>query len=94
LQANAEKSAGGNIEFGMRALFNGVEVPGSYVASDVATNNQTVRLIREFMVNATSGQNLTIQIAGSATSVSVLPGPSVGSPTTIPSATIILRRVT
>ncbi len=89
-----EKSTGGTAELGMRALFNAVEVAGSMVGEDLVSNNVSVSLSKTFIVNATTGQNLEIEVASTSTNVSVLPSPDPGGATADVSASITISRIT
>lgn len=89
----AEKSAGAAATFGFRALFNGVEVAGSMVGDDITTNNAAKTISKTFFVDGVTGQNLEIEVVGSSTNISVLPGPDPGGATTDVSATVTIKRV-
>ena len=94
LDLNIEKTSGGSAGFGWRALFNALEVTGSASGIDVATNNLNIQISKSIIVNATTGQILKLQIAGSTTNIQLSPGPNPGSATTNPSATIKIERIT
>lgn len=91
---NNEKSTGGSEDFGMRALFDSVEVPGSMGGRGQTANNVTKNLNRTFLVDATTGQDLEIQVASTSTDVSVVPAPDPGGATTDVSASITITRIT
>ncbi len=94
LDLNIEKTSGGSAGFGWRALFNSLEVTGSASGIDVATNNLNIKISKSIIVNATTGQILKLQIAGSTTNIQISPGPNPGSATTNPSATVKIERIT
>ncbi len=89
-----EKSTGGTAELGLRALFNTVEVAGSMVGEDLVSNNVAMTFSKTFTVNATTGQNLEIEVASTSTNVSVLPSPDPGGATADISASIDITRKT
>ena len=93
VKAIAEKTGGGTNEFAIRALFNAIEVAGSQMAIQINSNNVAIILASTFMVSATSGQNLELEVAGSNTSLQILPGPNPGSAVTVPSAQITIMRL-
>lgn len=91
---NGERSTGGGSDVGgMRATFNGVEVPASYRAADVIANSMSVPLTSTFRFTGVVAQDLEIEVFGSSTNMDVIPPPNTASATTIPSATIQIRRV-
>lgn len=94
VKAIAEKTGGGTNEFAIRALFNAVEIAGSQMAIQINSNNVATVLATAFMVSAASGQNLELEVAGSNTSLQILPGPNPGSAVTVPSAQITIMRLT
>ena len=79
VEINIEKTGGGDAEADIRATFNSVEVSGSHRGKDVTASGKTMMIDRAFTVDAVSGQDLIIQLAASATTVRVIPGPSPGS---------------
>ena len=94
VNVNWEKSTGGTATLGCRALFNAAEVAGSMCGADIISNNLSLAMSKTFTVNATTGQNLEIEVASSSTSVDILPAPDPGSATTDVSASINITRVT
>jgi hypothetical protein len=93
ITGNVEKAGGGNLEAAVRALFNGVEVPGSHFGMDVTANNTAFVVSRNFMVDAVAGQDLEFQVAANSLNISLLPGPNPGTATTTPSVGVTIRRV-
>jgi len=95
ISCNARKTSGGSAEtIGIRALFNGTEIAGSFGSIGLNDSGDIRELTSAFLFNGVSGQDLTIECEGSATSVDITPGPTGTSPTTNPSAKITIRRVT
>lgn len=89
-----EKSTGGTAELGMRALFNDAEVAGSMVGEDLVSNNVSITISKTFIVNATTAQNLEIEVASTSTNVSIVPSPDPGGATADISASITITRIT
>ena len=94
LELHLEKTGGGAQTVGWRTLFNGVEVTGSAGGEDITTSNASRKISSSPIVNATTGQILKFQFAGSATTVQVAPGPDPGSATTNPSISVKIVRTT
>lgn len=88
-----QKSTGGTASLGMRALFDAAEVAGSMQGSHLTSNNESMMTSKTFIVNATTAQNLEIEVASSTTNVSVLPGPDPGGATADVSASITITRI-
>ena len=89
-----EKSSGGSPATGVRALFNGVEIPGSHNGMDITSNNTAFSLSRTLIFNATATQIFTVEFASAITNVSIVPAPQAAAPTTAVSAALTLRRLT
>ncbi len=94
LELHLEKTGGGAQTVGWRTLFNGVEVTGSAGGEDITASNASRKISSSPIVNATTGQILKFQFAGSATTVQVAPGPNPGSATTNPSISVKIVRTT
>lgn len=88
-----QKSAGGSATLGMRALFNAAEEAGSMRGAHLVSNNLSLPFSNTFTVDATTGQNLEIEIASDTTNMSVVPGPDPGGATTDTSASITITRI-
>jgi len=93
IEYNVEKSSGGNVEVEMRALFNGVEIPGSHNGIDIDANHATFSFTRNFGFSAVEGQDLILQIASNDDSVSIKPAPSPAGAYTRVSATVTIERI-
>ena len=76
-----------------RALFNSVEVPGSHSSVHLPGNNTVHLITSQFIVDATSGQDLETEFAGSDAGVRALPGPDPAAATTVVSAALTIRRI-
>lgn len=94
VDVNIEKTGGAAQAGAIRALFNSVEVPASYRPIDITSSNVSMPMGRTFFVDATTGQDLEIELVGTETTVQVAPGPNPGTPTINPSANITIERIT
>jgi len=88
------KTAGGNVTFAMRSLFNGVEVAGSQKGIDIPMSNATIGMSKSFQFSGVTGQVFKVQIASSSTDANLIPGKDPGSATTVPSASLTIKRIT
>ena len=81
--------------FELRGLFNGTEIPGSYCTASTSNTGAVRPLVSSFLLNATSGQDLFLQFAGTATANTpqLVSSTSGAGATTRPSITIAIIRI-
>jgi len=94
VEYNTEKNGGGNVECEIRALLEGVEVPGSHNGMDLTSNNTAFSLSRTFLVDVTAGETLKFQFAANNTSARIKTAPSPAGAATTISATLTIRKLT
>ncbi len=91
LQLHAEQSGGGTAPFGVRFLFNGVEIPGSARSFEISTNNVSNLMTVAFPFNAVTSQDFKVQVSGSGTMSTVLPATAAAPVTNVSAALEIAR---
>lgn len=89
----AQKTAGGSGEFGVRALFNSVELAGAAGGSDLALTNSSQRQSGIFIFAGTTAQNLEIEFWGNVTTNDLVPHPASPGATVETSAQIFIMRI-
>lgn len=76
----------------IRATLAGNEVAGSALTIDIPASGDSVELSNVFLISATQGQQLVLQLTGSTLSVELFPDPSSVSDVT-PSITLTIIRI-
>jgi hypothetical protein len=93
VEANVERT-GNAPSAALRALFNGVYIPGSHQGMDITSNNTTTPLSRTFLFDAVAGQIFKVQVSSTRTTVSIKPAPAPGGGVTAVSSSVTIRRLT
>lgn len=89
-----QETAGCPDSIGCRALFDTAEIIASFRSHKSNISNEPRQLVSTFPFNGVTGKVFKVQISGTTTTVRVVAGDSPGSPTTNPSATISIKRIT
>jgi hypothetical protein len=84
----AQKTAASNSTIEIIGLFNGTEVPGSQISSELNANNRPQAISKTFIVNATATQVLKLQMAAGNANTEVVPKGSNASTAVSASITI------
>jgi len=90
---NIEKPGGGSPVASVVSFLNGSEILGSQQGIDITSNNTTFSLSRAFLLNATAGDEFTIQFASSQDNVDIIPAPEPVGGITQVSATLSIVRL-